>query len=338
MIFDSYKNIQDMLVSIIIPAYNVEQYIEKCLLSIIRQSFTNLEVIVVDDGSTDKTGQLIDAFVKQDCRVRVIHKKNAGVSTARNIGIEASAGDYLVFVDADDYLAQDYIEYMISLVTKTEAEFCLSKYCFTKNDEKQVNTETIEKLSPEEATVLLLSPDVIVGCWNKIFKRSLIIENEIRFSNELFYGEGLNFIITMSQVSNSVGVGNRKVYYYRRNNINSATTKFSIEKFNNGEKAIEVIRQHLIFNSSKINTMLELHYCLFCLNAITTVLENHLEKQYLNDYKRWRSQIKHNTIRLVLKTEISTYIKFKLFCVWISPWIMMKLATSKRKYVSANSV
>jgi glycosyltransferase involved in cell wall biosynthesis len=326
------------LVSIIIPAYNVEKYIEKCLLSILEQTYTNIEIIVVDDGSTDNTGQLIDNVSQQDSRVRVIHKKNAGVSAARNSGIEISTGDYLVFVDGDDYIAQDYIEYMLSLIENTDSEFCLSKCCYTKSGEKQTENEYIEKLQPEDATALLISPDVIVGCWNKIFIRSLIVNNNIWFSTNLFYGEGLTFITTVSQISKSVGVGNRKVYYYRRNNEDSATTKFDINKLYNGERALKNIRKQLTINSPKVITMLNLHLCIFSLGALVKIKSNRVEKEYLKDYKRWKSYIRHNVPKLIFNRETSVYRKLLLIGGCLSPWLMMKLDTTRRRYISANSV
>lgn len=326
------------LVSIIVPAYNVEKYIDKCLSSILEQTYANIEVIVVDDGSTDKTGQLIDNISQLDSRVHVLHIKNAGVSAARNSGIEISTGDYLVFVDADDYIAQDYVEYMLRLIENTDSDFCFSRSCYTKSGEKQTESEYIEKLHPEDATALLLSPDVIVGCWNKMFKRSLIINNNIRFSTTLFYGEGLTFITTVSQISKSIGVGNRKVYYYRRNNESSATTKFDINKLYNGEKALKNIRKQLKINSPKVDTMLNLHLCLFSLGALVRIKSNRLEKEYLNDYKRWKSYIRHNALKLTFNREISIYRKLLLFGGCLSPLLMMKLDTIRRRHISANSV
>ena len=328
----------DYLVSIIVPAYNVDKYIEKCLSSILDQTYINIEVIVVDDGSTDQTGKLLDSLSQHDSRVQVIHKRNSGVSAARNSGIEISTGDYLVFVDADDYIAKDYIEYMLSLIENTGSDFCLSKYCYTKSGEKQTESECIDRLEPEDATALLLSPDVIVGCWNKIFKRSLIVNNNIWFSTTLFYGEGLTFITTLSQISKSVGVGNRKVYYYRRNNESSATTKFDINKLYNGEKALKNIRKQLIINSPKVNTMFNLHLSLFSLGALVKIKSNGLEKEYSEDYKRWKSYIRHNTMKFLFNDEVPVYRKLMLFGGCLSPGLMMKLDIIRRSRISANSV
>lgn len=338
MINNSNGENSRLLVSIIIPAYNVEKYIEKCIISILEQTYTNIEVIVVNDGSTDSTGNIVDNLSQHDSRVRVLHKKNAGVSAARNSGIKASAGEYVVFVDGDDYIARDYVEYMLSLVENTSSDFCLSKYCYTKSGEVQTENEYIEKLQPEDATALLLSPTIIVGCWNKIFKRSLIVDNNIWFSTTLFYGEGLTFITTLAQISNSIGVGNRKVYYYRRNNAASATTKFDINKIYNGEIALQNIGKQLVIDSPKINIMLKLHICLFSLGALVKIKAHGLEKEYLKDYKRWKSYIRYNTLKFIFNKEISVYRKCMLLGGCLSPWIMMKLDTIRRKYISDNSV
>lgn len=328
----------DILVSIIVPAYNVELYINKCLASITEQTYKNLEIIVVDDGSTDSTGALIDEFAGQDTRIVVIHQPNSGVSIARNNGIESSKGDYLVFVDGDDFLAPDYVEYMLKLAKETDAEFCLSECCYTRKKEPQTELENIKKLNRDDATALLLSPKIIVGCWNKIFKRSLISDNNLKFSTTLFYGEGLSFITNASQVANCVGVGNRKVYYYRRNNELSATTKFNIEKIYNGEKALGLIGKNLKVSSQKIDIMLILHKSIFCLGALTRISGNKVKKMYRFDYNRWLAYVRKNYFKLFFSKDVSVYRKSLLLGGCLSPWLMARLDALRRKKISDNSV
>ena len=103
-------------VSIIVPVYNVEKYIEKCLNSLISQSYRNIEIILIDDGSKDNSGKICDKYKKKDPRIKVIHKENAGVSEARNSGIQKATGKYLCFVDADDFVMNDYIKYLHKLI------------------------------------------------------------------------------------------------------------------------------------------------------------------------------------------------------------------------------
>ena len=103
------------LISIIVPCYNVERYVEQCIRSIMGQSYKNIEIITVDDGSPDNSSQILDKLANEDSRIKVIHKQNAGVSAARNSGLDVATGDYVVFVDGDDYLAPDYVDYMLQL-------------------------------------------------------------------------------------------------------------------------------------------------------------------------------------------------------------------------------
>lgn len=329
---------ENMLVSIIVPAYNVEKYIGKCVSSILEQTYKNIELIVVNDGSTDNTGNILENIKNQDNRIHVIHKSNAGVSAARNDGIDASKGDYIVFVDGDDYIASDFVEYMLSLTQNTDAEFCLSKNCYTRNREKQTKTENVEVLAPDDAIALLLSPVVIVGCWNKMFKRSLLENDKLRFSTSLFYGEGLHFIISAAQLSNQVGVGNRKVYYYRRDNEASATTKFNIEKLYNGEKSLRIIEEEFRGKSRKTDVMLTLHLSMFRLGGIVRLKANGMKGKYFSDYKRWLKYIRKNVFKLWGSREVSFYRKLLLTAGSISPSIITALDVKRRKSIANNSV
>ena len=325
-------------VSIIIPAYNVEKYIKKCIESICNQTYRNIEIIIIDDGSTDNTAKIVDRYSHYDNRIKIIHKENKGVSAARNIGIEVSKGEYLVFVDADDYLASDYIEYMVSLAQRSNADFCLSKNCYTRKNEPQISTDEIQDLSPEEATALLLSPIVIVGCWNKILKKSFIDAHNLRFSTSLFYGEGLSFITQASQLASCVTAGNRKVYYYRRNNELSATTKFDINKLRNGEKALYMIKNDIVKSSPQVQAMWVLHMSMFSLGATTKICINKCKKQYKEDYKHWISYLRGNIIYLLKSKYVSRYRKTLLLGGCISPRILAKLDLIRRNRIANVSV
>ncbi|HIF9507235.1 TPA: glycosyltransferase family 2 protein [Photobacterium damselae] len=331
-------DISEILVSIIIPAYNVEKYIEKCLDSIFEQDHKNIEVIIINDGSTDNTGKVIDAYIERETRARVLHTPNSGVSSARNSGIKESKGDYLIFVDGDDYLSNDNVSYMLNLVIESKSDFCISKSCYTKKTEKQTEKEYFEVLSSEEATALLLSPDVVVGCWNKIYKRSLIVSNNICFSSSLFYGEGLTFIIDVAQASKNVGVGNRKVYFYRKNNESSATTKFDINKIYNGEKALIDISSKLSPDSEIINTMFKYHLSLFRLAALVKIKSNKLEKKYIDDYNIWLRYVRGNALKFILNNQLSLYRKTLIIAGSISPSTIAILDRVRCKRIINNSV
>lgn len=325
-------------VSVVVPAYNVEKYIEQCVLSVLNQSYPCYELIIVDDGSTDSTPQILDKLGKKDEHIRVIHKENAGVSAARNTGIDMAEGDYIVFVDGDDYLVPNFIEYMVSMVQETGTEFCLSKSCFTRRNEGQAEEERLDVLTPAEATALLLSPIVIVGCWNKMFSRRLLNDKQIRFATDLFYGEGLHFITTVAQRANGVAVGNQKAYYYRRNNALSATTKFRIESVYNGETSINRIENELTVLEDDVSDMLLLHRAMYNIGAITKLINNNVKKQYLADYKRWLKFNRTNIVKILRSKRISMYRKCLLLGGCISPTLMARLDIWRRKKIAVDSV
>lgn len=319
------------LISIIIPAYNVGQYIKQCVTSAIEQTYSNIEIIVVNDGSKDNTPETIDEIAKSDNRIKVVHKQNSGVSDTRNVGIKESKGEYLIFIDGDDYIAKDYIDYMYSLIKSTDAEMALSLDCFTHPDEKDNNTPTIRIMSPEQAAALLLSPRMYVGCWNKIFKKEVIVENNIKFDTTLFYGEGLSFITNFAQLCKKVGVGNKKVYYYRRDNVSSATTQFNISKFINGYKALEKIENNItITNSHYIIGMMNFHKSLFCKTAIMKIIENKGTKKYKEEYEMFKKQLRLFVPKVIFKPYVSIYYKLLLIAARFSPKLLVYIDRKRR--------
>lgn len=239
-------------VSIVVPIYNVERFLEKCIISILEQTHDNIEVILVDDGSKDKSGMICDKFAEIDDRIIVIHKENNGVSEARNTGINSSTGDYICFVDGDDYIMPDYVEYLLKLAKLNDAEIAITTEMFGNFQEEQVKKDVINIWSAEDALEGILCYRVPIGCYCKLFKRSFL-GKEIRFLNNIFIGEGFNFNVAAFQRANKIAVGRRRIYYYRRDNPTSAMTKFSISKCENGLLALEVIKEKLTIHSKRIH-------------------------------------------------------------------------------------
>ena len=118
-------------ISVIIPVYNVEKYLSDCVESVLRQTYTDLEIILVDDGSKDASGRICDDYAKQDLRVRVIHKQNGGLSSARNAGIESANGQYLYFLDSDDWIAENAIELLYEAIKNTQSDLALCNMQYT---------------------------------------------------------------------------------------------------------------------------------------------------------------------------------------------------------------
>lgn len=325
------------LISIIVPIYNVEEYLTQCLESISRQSYSNIEIIAINDGSPDGSANIADEFSRKEPRLRVIHTENRGVSAARNLGIEESTGEFIVFVDSDDWLAADFVDYMLRIIRETGSDFAMSRNCFKAANESQVESDQIEKYSPGNAAAALLYPQIEIGCWNKIFSTDFLKRSNIKFPVTFFMGEGLNFIVQAAQLSNCVGVGSRKVYFYRKDNINSATTKVSIKKFINALAAIDNIRRNATLETSEFKMALNFHQYMTTFYALRAVIMTDGEKTHPIEFKKWSSAIKSQALSM-MKAQVSKPIKAKILLYGISPIYAFKswnfLRKMKRKFLS----
>lgn len=160
------------LVSVLVAAYNVEGSFEACAESVSAQTYRNLQIVVVDDGSTDGTPELCDRFAERDHRVRVVHQENGGLSAARNAGLSLSTGDYVIFVDSDDRMMPGQVERLLSLLISESADIA---YCdWFVNDVAEANGKpSVNVMSREEFMPLILTDKITSHAWNKLFKRSL---------------------------------------------------------------------------------------------------------------------------------------------------------------------
>ena len=143
-------------VSLIVPMYNVAKYIKTCIDSILTQSYKNLELILVDDGSPDNSGKIADQYAVKDGRVKVIHKQNAGVSAARNTGIDAATGDYICFADGDDYVMPNYVEHLLKLCVDNGAEVAYTIDMFTTFHKEQVSNHYSQIISSDNTLLILM--------------------------------------------------------------------------------------------------------------------------------------------------------------------------------------
>lgn len=329
------KNNKEKLVSIIVPVYNVEKYVKKCITSLINQTYKNLEIIVINDGTKDNSIEIVRKI--KDKRIVIIEQKNGGVSSARNNGLDHAKGDYIAFVDSDDYVANDYIEYLVNLIDNN-SDFAYTKNMFMSKYDKQITEDNIETVDGMTSAGIILSPDVVVGSCNKIYRRKIIEDNNLRFKTDLFYGEGLNFIIRMSLLSKNVTVGNRKILYYRKDNLSSATTKYNIDKIINGEKSLHIIRDMLDFKNDYVKAMYVLHLSMFYCGAIANILETKDKKKYLNYYMSWKEYLKSNKTFVLKSKYISKYRKMIIVGTLYFPHIISKMNTIRNRRKIKNSV
>lgn len=222
------------IISVILPVYNQEKYLSKCLESIIKQTFDDFEVLLIDDGSFDSSPQLCDSWKEKDCRIRVFHTKNGGVSSARNYGIDQSRGEYIVFIDPDDYVASNYLLDLLELLP-IEGDgngFVVQGYEKIYDDSGVIEKKVFQscRYSSADIATLLKSKELgdMFSPWAKLFKRCFLNQYNLRFESSLKYFEDVLFILNCIYCSEYIIVGNSTDYCYM---LRSGTLSKNIGSF-----------------------------------------------------------------------------------------------------------
>lgn len=229
-------------ISIIIPAYNTEHHIYKCVESVLMQNYRNIEVIIINDGSTDNTKFICEDLMRMDNRIKVINNENKGVSAARNIGIDYASGKYLVFVDSDDLVTSNIYTDMINKMDIDSMPICGYSYINSKKDIIGEKKAYIYDCILEKKDFFLLCENFILNSpVNKIFNLKIIKENNIRFNEELSLGEDLIFVLDYIKYIKKFVLINKPYYKYLVESNESLSTKYRSDLLNINIKLIEEI-------------------------------------------------------------------------------------------------
>lgn len=317
------------LISIVVPVYNGECYLKECIESIIKQDYKNIEIIIVDDGSKDKSLKISKELATKDKRIKVIHQENSGVSVARNNGIDSCVGEYICFIDVDDYISEDYISYFYNLIVENNAEIALTPMPRRFNEETkniivEEKEDKVEIWSGVKAATQMLYYNVVIAPWNKLISVDLIRKNKLSFNPNLSFGEGFNFSVDCFQRAKRVAVGHRKVYHYRVDNPNSVMTKFSLKLVNGSIEAQETIKSNLVKKTPEL-----LHACKYAnwhthCDCLNTIIGSHNIKQYREEYKKVKKVCKRDAL-CSLTSPISIKEKIKGILYFISPLLTAKI-------------
>lgn len=236
------------LVSIIIPMYNAEKYIKRCIESIIGQTYINIEIIIIDDGSTDNSLEIVNGI--RDKRIKIYSKSNGGVSSARNLGIEKANGEFFLFVDSDDYVDLKIVEELISKVAKENT------FVFCNNDEiwkNRVDERILFKGSKGNLTRNDVMKEIASGSaglvCSKLVSSKVIKENNIKFDDKLVIGEDQIFFLQVSEKTNKFQYVNKSLYHYDRRNEDSATLKYQENLYYNFSRLQEQVKSILERNN-----------------------------------------------------------------------------------------
>ena len=219
------------LVSIIIPVYNAEKYLPKCIESVLSQTYKTFELILINDGSSDNSAEICATYAEKDSRIKPIHQKNAGVSAARNRGISEANGEYICFIDADDWIEKDYLDHFISNIELSYSDFIISGYTYDyEKSGKVIKYDPPKKNAQLYEDIKILIPSLIdnkmlKSVWSKLFKLSIIKKYKIHFDTTISYSEDVVFCWTYLFHINSINTIPNAGYHYRNEEAGSLTTK-----------------------------------------------------------------------------------------------------------------
>lgn len=222
---------RNQLVSILLPVYNVEQYLPLCLDSVINQTYKNLQIVLIDDGSKDGSWAIMQEYAKRDNRIEIYHQENQGVAATRNHLLEKVKGDYVLFVDSDDWIELNMVEFLVEKSRTKDADIVVCG--MVKNDEA-CGEEYREEVMDQETTVkkFLFHKELSGSLWNKLVKTSLL--QDIRFDNRISYGEDALFCWYVLQRVHTVVQTDKQLYHYRMNDTSISHQNWTPEKKGSG--------------------------------------------------------------------------------------------------------
>lgn len=285
------------IISIIVPVYNAEKYLRKCVESILIQTYDKLEIILIDDGSKDSSPEICDLFLKKDSRVKVIHKENGGVSSARNEGLRVATGKYIGFVDGDDWIEIDYFQKLYDAIVKYDTDISICGYVSETSNEIISKSTTLKKANVYnnlESIEAMFDGSIFMGhLWNKLYKVELL--RKLSFNNNIHMYEDLLFNVqVMVNVKNIVFIPSFGYHYIRHEE--SACNKINT-KYSSIIRAYSIIRDNILeelpdalkyCNKSEIRT--------YIMTAIR-IIENGSEDETINE------QIVKATRRLIIRNK-----------------------------------
>lgn len=324
-------------VSIIVPVYKSEAFLHQCIDSVLAQTYQDIELILVDDGSPDNSGKICDEYALKDNRIHVIHKNNGGTCEARNIGMQQASGKYLMFMDGDDWLAKNCVEYLLRLLQQTGAEMAMTSEVFTTRNFKQNKDRWIKKLTPEQAVCEILYVKTPVGPWNKLYTTEVIKKNHLNFSVPWF-GEGLWFSVMAAQYSNFVAYGNQKVYVYRKNNPNSGTTVRNVQHGLNSLQNIYYIKEKLIIRTKNTEYAANWHIWKNNFNLLVFIIGANAQKEYRREYDMALCKLRQMMMSVFFHSNISIRRRIGIIGLSLMPKLAAKCAVMLKEYMFKKDV
>lgn len=303
----------EKLISVIIPVYNVEKYLEKCIQSVINQTYKNLEIILVNDGSTDNSLNICKKFSNIDNRIVLFNKENGGLSSARNFGIDNASGEYISFLDSDDFISENMYEILVDNLEKFNGDISIIESCDVYENnyfiEKQINEKEVIIYSKQEAMIKYFEGNFIPA-WGKLYKKRLF--NNIRFPLGILNEDEAIMIKIFDSCDKNIIYQNIKLYFYLKRESGSITStkkniKNNVDWINNAYENLIYINN----NYPNLTSNAKARYYTSILAMMIRLIE--LDSLEFNDEKkRYRELLKGNRKEILKNKYIN--LKFKIKC------------------------
>ena len=316
-------------VSIVIPVYNVEKYIERCLKSILNQTLDSIEVIVIDDGSTDNSGKICDEFSSKYKNIKTIHKKNEGVSSARNLGITLAKGEYIGFVDPDDFIHINMYKVLYENAKKVNSDIAVCSVNEIRGNEifTEDNTGKFIKYSKSEAISGYFNDRYPFNhnyLCNKLFRKKLF--DNVRLNEKIAYQEDSEIMIKLLNASDSIAYIGKPLYNYDLREGSLSSGKISKRKIT-AERAFYSIYEYTGYNICEYKSKALLKYIGLVFNIVIEIIKNYGE--YKEEYLNMITRIKEIYYELLKTKGIPVKYKIHATLIIVSPRLYKLYIQSK---------
>lgn len=296
------KSVMITLVSVIIPIYNVEKYLEQCFASIISQTYKNIEIILIDDGSTDNSGDIADRLAQDDSRVRIIHKKNGGLSDARNAGMKIATGEYITFIDSDDYVDAKFIEILLELAQTTGAEIIQCNNSRKSTKLGMGSSKAVMMQGTHAFIELMKYKTVSPTAWAKLYKRSLFYDNKLEFPVGRLH-EDTAIVYKLIYLADKIVCNDNVLYFYRLNNMSIMTANYTKHHYGSVLKYHKELDAFIVKNKVVINKRLIYRHKALRFLSVLNKMALH-KAEHTDDYNK----IKLEYIKLSVKSYSATCV------------------------------
>ncbi len=307
------------LISVIVPVYNVERYLIQCIDSIIKQTYSNLQIILVNDGSTDNSSKICDMYAKKDNRITVIHKSNGGLSDARNVGLDEAKGKYIVFIDSDDYIKEQYIELLYNAIKENNTLIAQCGIKKVNNNRKELQTLGYEKntiITAEEAIIDMSGEHWVenIVVWNKMYHIELLKNTRFRVG-KLHEDEFYTYKVLYD--AERISIIQDSLYCYRQNDESITGKKYNLKRLD----VLEAFEERLQF-FKKMNELKLYHSTLVLFLQLIKQSYCSVKKHYSSKrkiLKGLKEKYREIYINILTIRDVSIKIKVKALFFYIMP-------------------